>query len=62
MSAEAEAVELDLENTLYMDLDGGRVVIAMRPDKAPKHVARIKELTREGFYDGTVFHRVIAKL
>ena len=49
----------DLDNTLYMDLEGGRVVIELRPDLAPKHVARIKELTREGFYDGIVFHRVI---
>jgi peptidylprolyl isomerase len=49
----------DLENMLYMDLEGGRVVIELRPDLAPKHVARIKELAREGFYDGIVFHRVI---
>jgi peptidylprolyl isomerase len=49
----------DLENMLYMDLEAGRVVIELRPDLAPKHVARIKELTREGFYDGIVFHRVI---
>jgi peptidylprolyl isomerase len=49
----------DPENTLYMDLKNGRVVIEMRPDLAPKHVARIKELVRQGFYDGVVFHRVI---
>ena len=49
----------DLENTLYLELKSGRVVIEMRPDLAPNHVARIKELTREGFYDGVVFHRVI---
>lgn len=49
----------DPENTLIMELEGGRVVIAMRPDLAPRHVARIKELTRKGFYDGVVFHRVI---
>ncbi len=49
----------DLENTLYLDVEGGRVVIEMRPDLAPNHVARIKELVREGFYDGIVFHRVI---
>jgi peptidylprolyl isomerase len=49
----------DLENTLYMDLKDGRVVIELRPDLAPKHVARVKELTRKGFYDGLVFHRVI---
>jgi peptidylprolyl isomerase len=49
----------DLENMLYMDLANGRVVIELRPDLAPKHVARIKELAREGFYDGIIFHRVI---
>lgn len=49
----------DLENTLYMDLKTGRVTIEMRPDLAPNHVARIKELVRKGFYDGVVFHRVI---
>ena len=50
---------MDRENTLYMDLKDGRVVIELRPDLAPNHVARIKELTRQGFYDGTPFHRVI---
>ncbi len=49
----------DLENTLYLELQYGRVVIQMRPDLAPQHVARIKELAREGFYDGIIFHRVI---
>ena len=49
----------DLENTLYVDLKGGRVTIELRPDLAPGHVARIKELARSGFYDGTPFHRVI---
>jgi peptidylprolyl isomerase len=49
----------DPENTLYMDLKDGRVVIRLRPDLAPRHVARVKTLTREGFYNGTVFHRVI---
>src|SRR5713226_7408989 len=49
----------DLEDTLYLDVPAGRVVIELRPDLAPKHVARIKELAREGFYDGVVFHRVI---
>ncbi len=49
----------DLENTLYLDLPAGRVVIQMRPDLAPNHVKRIKELVRRGFYDGLVFHRVI---
>jgi peptidylprolyl isomerase len=49
----------DPENTLYMDLKQGRVVIQMFPDLAPKHVERIKQLAREGFYDNTPFHRVI---
>lgn len=50
----------DPENMLYMELESGRVVIEMRPDLAPGHVARIKELVRQQFYDGLVFHRVIA--
>ena len=49
----------DLENTLYLDVPAGRVVIELRPDLAPGHVARIKELARQGFYDGIAFHRVI---
>ena len=55
----------DLENTLYLDVANsrgepkGRVTIKLRPDLAPNHVARIKELAREGAYDGVVFHRVI---
>ena len=49
----------DLENTLYMDVPAGRVVIEMRPDLAPATVAQIKALVRRGFYDGIVFHRVI---
>jgi peptidylprolyl isomerase len=49
----------DPENTLVMDMTHGKVVIEMRPDLAPGHVKRIKELVREGFYDGVVFHRVI---
>lgn len=48
------------ENTLYLDLKYGRVVIELLPDLAPNHVKRIKELTRQGFYDGLKFHRVIA--
>ncbi len=50
---------LDPENTLYLDVKGGRVVIQLRPDLAPNHVNQIKALVRRGFYDGTVFHRVI---
>ncbi len=50
---------VDPENTLYLELRDGRVVIQLFPDLAPNHVARIKELARQGFYDGIVFHRVI---
>src|SRR5688572_24945419 len=53
------AIMADLENTIYLELERGRVVIELRPDLAPGHVRRIKELAREGFYDGVVFHRVI---
>jgi len=49
----------DLENTIYLDAPKGRVTIELRPDLAPNHVARIKELTRTGFYNGLKFHRVI---
>ena len=50
----------DPENILYLDLStGGRVGILLRPDKAPKHIERIKTLVRRGFYDGLIFHRVI---
>jgi peptidylprolyl isomerase len=47
------------EDTLVIETTKGRVTVQMRPDLAPKHVARIKELARKGFYDGVVFHRVI---
>ena len=50
---------LDPENTLIIDLKSGPVVVKLRPDLAPKHVARVKELANRGFYDGIVFHRVI---
>ena len=50
---------VDLENTIYLELKDGRVTIEMRPDLAPNHVARIKELVRQEFYNGVVFHRVI---
>jgi len=59
LPAIAQATATDPENTLYMDLKYGRVVIQLLPDVAPKHVAQIKTLTRQGFYDGTPFHRVI---
>ncbi len=51
--------EQDLENVLMLETSQGPVKVAMRPDLAPGHVARIKQLVREGFYDGVVFHRVI---
>lgn len=50
---------MDKENTLYLDLKDGQVVIELNPAAAPQHVARIKELARQGFYDGVKFHRVI---
>ena len=59
VSASAQQRGLDPENTLYMDLKDGRVVIQMYPAIAPATVERIKRLTREGFYDGLKFHRVI---
>jgi peptidylprolyl isomerase len=49
----------ELEDTIYLELEHGRVVIELRPDLAPNHVNRIKELARREFYDGVVFHRVI---
>ncbi len=55
----AAQAKLDPENTIYLDLKQGRVVIQLFPDIAPKHVERIKQLAREGFYDNTPFHRVI---
>ena len=55
----ARKIETNMENTLYIDLKDGRVVVRMLPNIAPKHVARIKELVRSGFYDGLTFHRVI---
>lgn len=58
MTATADAAQ-DPENTIYMDLKDGRVTIKLLPEIAPNHVARVKELAREGFYDGIVFHRVI---
>jgi peptidylprolyl isomerase len=53
------AAAQDPENTLVMELKCGDVHIALRPDVAPNHAERLKELTREGFYDGIIFHRVI---
>jgi peptidylprolyl isomerase len=59
LAVPGQALTLDPENTVYLDIKYGRVVIRLRPDLAPKHVARIKKLVREGFYDGLKFHRVI---
>lgn len=59
VSAKSEDANVDLENRLYLELKDGRIVIDLLPALAPKHVARIKELAREKFYDGIVFHRVI---
>lgn len=57
--AQAEIANSDAENTIFLDLDSGRVTIKLLPEIAPKHVERIKTLSREGFYNGIVFHRVI---
>jgi peptidylprolyl isomerase len=51
--------EGNLEDTIYLDIEHGRVVIELFPDLAPLHVERIKTLARQKFYDGTPFHRVI---
>lgn len=53
------AAKADKDNTVYMDTKDGRITILLRPDLAPKHVERIKVLTKRKFYDGIVFHRVI---
>ncbi len=55
----APARAADPENTIYLDVPTGRVVIELRPDLAPLTVAHIKDLTRRGFYDGLAFHRVV---
>ena len=59
-TANGQPAELDPENTIYLDLEYGRVVVQLRPDLAPNHVDRFKELARSGFYDGLTWHRVIA--
>ena len=59
MTAVDEPEAADPENLLVLELATGKVVIEMRPDLAPQHVQRIRELAAEGFYDGVVFHRVI---
>jgi len=55
----AFAAAPDPQNTIYLDTKDGRITILLRPDLAPKHVAQIKALTKRGFYNGIVFHRVI---
>jgi len=55
----AAAQQSDPQNTVYLQTKDGRITIRLRPDLAPKHVAQIKALTKRGFYDGIVFHRVI---
>lgn len=60
LASTAQAAEIkDPENTLLLQLKDGTVVIELKPDVAPNHVKRLKELTRKGFYNGVVFHRVI---
>jgi len=58
-ASSAAAEKTDPENTIILTLKNGKVTIKLLPDLAPKHVARVKKLTRQGFYDGIVFHRVI---
>ncbi len=57
--AAAQQAKTDPQNTIYLDTKDGRITIRLRPDLAPKHVEQIKALTKRGFYDGVVFHRVI---
>lgn len=57
--AAAQQAASDPQNTVYLDTKDGRITIRLRPDLAPKHVAQIKTLTKRGFYNGIVFHRVI---
>jgi cyclophilin family peptidyl-prolyl cis-trans isomerase len=57
--AAAQQASSDPQNTVYLDTKDGRITIRLRPDLAPKHVAQIKALTKRGFYNGIVFHRVI---
>jgi cyclophilin family peptidyl-prolyl cis-trans isomerase len=57
--AAAQAPAADPQNTVYLDTKDGRITIRLRPDLAPKHAEQIKALTKRGFYNGIVFHRVI---
>src|ERR687889_2230351 len=58
-AATAQQPAADPQNTVYLETKDGRVTIRLRPDLAPKHAEQIKTLTKRGFYDGVVFHRVI---
>lgn len=60
MAGSVPASADDKDNQVYLDTKDGRITIQLRPDLAPKHVAQIKTLTKQGFYNGIVFHRVIA--
>lgn len=57
--AAAQQPVADPQNTVYLDTKDGRITIRLRPDLAPKHVEQIKALTKQGFYNGVPFHRVI---
>jgi peptidylprolyl isomerase len=59
VTASSQAQAPDPQNTLVVELKSGRVLIKLRPDLAPKHVERVKQLAKEGFYNGHKFHRVI---
>ena len=59
LAANTVTPPIDPNNTVYLDLPSGRVVIRLRPDLAPKHVERVKQLCHDHFYDNTPFHRVI---
>ncbi len=58
-ASDAALAAPDTQNIVYIDTKDGRITILLRPDLAPKHVAQIKTLTKRGFYNGVVFHRVI---
>ncbi len=59
LASQAQAQAPDPQNTLVIELKTGKVLIRLRPDVAPKHVERVKILTKQGFYNGLTFHRVI---
>src|SRR5689334_333760 len=59
-AGQRRAAVADPDNTVFLDTKDGRITIRLRPDLAPKHVQQIKTLVQRGFYDGIVFHRVIA--